>query len=260
MAPTHVQLFGGFTITSGDGALPLLTRTRHQAFLAYLLLHCRQPHPRALLAAHFWPDSSDQQANKNLRVLLVEVRQVWPTLDHFVQIERATLCWQPAQPITVDLLAFETALQNATVAQQRGDEEGQLAAYGCVLAAYRGPLLPHLYDEWVQAARTTFSDQYKTTLTQLTLLYQQQGRLLEATQTAQRLQQYEPLSDVACRLLLDCYPLLGETTRALHAYQSYATALQRELGVDPEAELQARYGELLRRQHQPPSYPAAPPQ
>lgn len=174
MAPPHVQLFGGFTITPGDGALPLLTRTRHQAFLAYLLLHCRQPHARAQLAAHFWPDSSDQQANKNLRVLLVEVRQVWPTLDHFVQIERTTLCWQPAQPVTIDLLAFEAALQRATLAQQ---SKRRL-----------------LHRQVALALETLHADDLDAVSAQIALHYEQAGHLAQAitfydraAQSAQRL-------------------------------------------------------------------------
>lgn len=115
MTTSYIQLLGGFRVTPDDADLPNLTRPRQQAFLAYPLLHCRRPQARQTIAATFWPESGDAQASKNLRVLLVEMRTAWPHLDRYVQIERTILHWLPNPAVTVDLFAFEEALQTAAV-------------------------------------------------------------------------------------------------------------------------------------------------
>ena len=71
-----------------------------------------------------------------------------------------------------------------------------------------------------------------------------------ALQTALRLIAFDPLQEVVHRTLMRLYVRLGRRAAALRQYQLCVSALQRELGVEPEADTRQLYQEILRRRPQ----------
>ena len=71
----QIELFGGFQITLDGEMLSGFHQHRLQALLAYLILHRDRPQPRQTIAFLFWPDSSDKQAQVNLRKLLFHLKK-----------------------------------------------------------------------------------------------------------------------------------------------------------------------------------------
>lgn len=68
MSPSvHVRLLGEFSVTTDVAPVSGLNRARLQSLLAYLLLHRTSPQSRQQLAFLFWPDTTDRQAQTNLR-------------------------------------------------------------------------------------------------------------------------------------------------------------------------------------------------
>jgi DNA-binding SARP family transcriptional activator len=121
-----------------DGRLlTTLNTTRLQSFLVYLLLHKDALQPRRHLAFLFWPDTSETQALTNLRTLYARLRQKLPHADLFLASNAQTIQWRPESPFTLDVAAFVTAVTNAQTA----------ADWRTAVELYRGPLLPHWYDE-----------------------------------------------------------------------------------------------------------------
>ena len=82
----HLKLLGGFSLTYGDRAVPGLTSGRSQALLAYLVLHCQTPQPRARVASHLWAESTDAQARANLRKELSNFRHALSHADEFLWV------------------------------------------------------------------------------------------------------------------------------------------------------------------------------
>ena len=62
----HFRLLGDFAL-SLDHTPVAVRSSRLQSLLAYLLLHRDAPQPRQHIAYLFWPDSSEAQAQSNLR-------------------------------------------------------------------------------------------------------------------------------------------------------------------------------------------------
>ena len=75
-----VYLLGGFRIILSDTPVSHINTPRLQALLAYLLLNRDAPQSRQHIAFLFWPDSSEEQAQANLRNLLLQLRRALPSL------------------------------------------------------------------------------------------------------------------------------------------------------------------------------------
>src|SRR5438105_3671881 len=94
----HIRLFGSFDLRF-DGNPVALESARAESLLAYLLLHRETSHRRQRLAFLLWPDSSETQAQTNLRHVLHTLRRVLPHPDRYLDITPRTLQWQVHAPL-----------------------------------------------------------------------------------------------------------------------------------------------------------------
>ena len=70
----QIRLLGQFDVRL-DGKRVLIPSRAGQSLLAYLALTAGTPHRREKLAGMFWPDTSDENARKNLRHELWRIRK-----------------------------------------------------------------------------------------------------------------------------------------------------------------------------------------
>src|SRR5438067_8448457 len=113
MAILHIRLFGTFQVDDGRSALAGLASARAQSLLAYLLLHRGIPQSRSHVAFQFWPDSSEAQAQANLRYFLHQLRRALPDAAQYIQADKTTLQWRAEAPYNLDVAEFEHALAAA---------------------------------------------------------------------------------------------------------------------------------------------------
>src|ERR687884_520906 len=94
-APTlSIRLFGALELRLGDAMLPPLDSARAESLLAYLLLNREAALPRQALAFQLWPESSEPQAQTNLRYVLHHLRRAVPALDQYLEVTPRALKWQ----------------------------------------------------------------------------------------------------------------------------------------------------------------------
>ena len=139
----RVQLLGTFAITYGDQAITSLHAARLQALLAALLLHRAAPQTRQQIAFQFWPDTSDAQAQTNLRQLLYTLRQRLPNASAYLLVDDHTVAWRSDGPCTVDIAVFADALAVAV----KANGAAKIQALEAAVAAYTGDLLPGCFDD-----------------------------------------------------------------------------------------------------------------
>lgn len=249
MIPTlQIRLLGDFLLVSGDAPVTTFTVPRLQSLLAYLVLNRAAPQDRAHLAFLLWPDSNEGQAHSNLRKLLSQLRQTLPQADAFLSADRRTLQWRPASPDsswTLDVLEFERALTQATQAEQAQDLKTVRRALGLAVPLYRGDLLPSCYDEWILPERDRLRQLFSQAAERLLVLLEQDRDYDEAISTARHLLRYDPLHEATYRHLMRLYALRGDRAVALRVYHSCATALERELGIEPSDATRQAYQALL---------------
>src|SRR6185436_1700382 len=184
---------------------------RARALLAYLALNPGQ-HPRATLAARFWPDVLDESARTSLRGALADVRRA--VGDALVATrESAGLA-----EVWTDAAEFA-----ALVAAARDAE---------ALALCRGDLLSGLDDDWIAAARDEHRDAQGALLARLA-----DGAADEETALAHARARtaLDPFSEEAHRDLMTRLAAAGDRPAALAVYGRLADRLRRELRIAPSA-------------------------
>ena len=126
---------------------------------------------------------------------------------------------------------------------------------------YRGDLLEGLafrgalFEDWLMGERERLRELALDALAKLLAHQRSAGAAEAALPTALRLIALDPLQEAVHRTLMRLYAQLGRRGAALRQYQLCVGILQRELGVEPEADTRQLYQEILRRR--PAREPAA---
>src|SRR5262249_16611935 len=135
----------------------------------------------------------------------------------------------------------------------------QPAAYRAALALYTGDLLPEdQYEDWVHGRREELRATCLTLLGELARLHEAAGDFEPAIETLQRATALDPLYEPAHAGLLRLYARTGQRARALRQYQQLQERLRADLDVEPSAELQRLYAEIMAGRWEPAAAPAAP--
>lgn len=235
----HVQLFGGCAVLHAGEPIASLRSARLQALLAHLLLHRGTPQPRQRLAFLFWPESSDAQAQTNLRQLLHTLRQRVPDASAYMMVDEYAITWRSDVPIVLDVALFEEAVEKAAAGATR------IEALESAVALYSGDLLPTCVDDWIRAPRERLAQMFIGALEQLVALHEERRDYATAITHAHRLLRHDPLHESTYRHLIRLYALGGDRAAALRVYHTCATLLEREFGVAPSQSTQGAYARLL---------------
>ena len=242
MSPSvHVRLLGEFSVTTDEVAVSGLNSARLQSLLAYLLLHRTSTQSRQQLAFLFWPDTTDRQAQTNLRQLLHTLRRRLPVVADALLLDDRTISWRADSSPCLDVADFESALARAK--QVHGNE--QLAALELAAAAYRGALLPDCYDDWIVLDRERLAQQHLAALEQGVLFHEERRDYVEAIAWARRLLAADPLHEAAYRRLMRLHALNGDRIAAMRVYYTCVSVLEQELAVTPGAATRELYERLV---------------
>ncbi len=237
----HIRLLGGFEMRQGEAPLPPLESARAESLLAFLLLRRHAPQPRQHLAFLLWPDSTESQAQTNLRHVLHNLRRALPAIDHFLEVTPRTLAWRSSASCWLDVAAFLDALDRS----EHGAPDNGLSALREAVALYTGDLLEGCYDEWLLREREQLRQRHLAALERLTTLLESRGEYGDAIVYAERLLHHDPLREETYRLLMRLHDRRGDRGRALRVYHACAATLERELGVEPSPLTRAAYEALL---------------
>jgi DNA-binding SARP family transcriptional activator/tetratricopeptide (TPR) repeat protein len=240
-APLDMRLLGGFAMTNGDQPVNPPPSPRQQTLLAYLWLHRAPPPSRQQIAFQLWPDSTDAQAQTNLRQLLYHLRRDCPAVAELLQADGQLLQWQPDGQSRVDVIEFEQLLAQAETAV----DDHAISLLQTAVSLYRGDLFPDCYEEWIDPHRQRLRRAYAQALQQLISLLTAQQAYETAVPLAERLINHEPLEESGYRQLMQLHALNRNRAAALHTYRRCAAILLQELGVDPSPETQAQYDHIL---------------
>ncbi|PDV99055.1 ATP-binding protein [Candidatus Chloroploca asiatica] len=235
VAMVQIRLLGGCTLVVDGSPAVELDSPRLQALLAYLALHRDAPLGRAQVAFQLWPDSTEVQALTNLRGLLHRMRLALPWFDQLVRSERQALIWQPRCAWSLDVAAFQAALEAASAAEAGNDPALARMHFQTAVQAYQGDLLPGLYDDWLLIERERLRDACLTALERVALHAEEMGDHPIAQASLRQLVRMEPLHEPAHRALIRLAAQSGDRAGALRAYHRCVTIFQRELGVMPGA-------------------------
>ena len=201
-ATLALRLLGEVTLRRGDQPLAGLPSRKAEALLIYLAC-TRRPIAREVLADLLWDDRPYQTALSNLRTLLSGLRRV---VGPVVVVERDTVRFDTTQPYVLDVETFERGLaasEPSTELQTACDlYQGDFLA-GFHLRQSRG------FEEWAVVERERLRRLAVNGLDRLVRQAIDVGQYAAGLEAADRLTQFEPLSEAAHQQRMHLLARLG---------------------------------------------------
>jgi DNA-binding SARP family transcriptional activator len=247
----RIYLLGGLRIAARSGAIGEAGWRLRKARSLVELLALAPGHRlhRDLVTDLLWPDLDPPAARNNLKQALWVARRklAAPPLGaaRCLRLEDNLLALRPAQPLWVDVAAFEAA---AAVARRTRDP----AAYHTALALCSGDLLPHdRYEDWVAGRRETLHGLCIDLLVEVAGLHERRGEYPPAIAALEQAAAREPAHEEAHVSLMRLYALTGRRQRAAQQYARLRQALRRHLDAEPSATAQRLYEAIVARRFPP---------
>jgi DNA-binding SARP family transcriptional activator/tetratricopeptide (TPR) repeat protein len=244
----RLRLLGPFALVCN--AQPSeLAYEKGRALLAYLALEPGRSHPRAALAALFWPDMPRTTGLANLRLVLHNLRQKLTTADPnhaALQITRDAVMLRADADLDIDAARFAAPTPACTALPLPAWCDTCLADMEAVAALYRGEFLEGFslpdcpeFDDWLQAQRETLLQRALGRLTVLSDHHARTGAHPRALPFAQRFLALDPWNEHGLRRVMRLLALSGQRDTALAQHDKWCRVVADELGLSPSDETRA---------------------
>jgi DNA-binding SARP family transcriptional activator/tetratricopeptide (TPR) repeat protein len=244
----RMSLLGEQSITDDRAGSIQARSSRAVTLVAFLAVHAGSPQARQRIAGLLWPRSTDAQALTNLRRELHHLRQALGDEGSLVVTAR-DLCWRDTRTCQVDVRVFDNERKAALAAAAAGDDAGILLHATAAIAAYRGELLPGVYEDWLLDARAALERQCVDLCDLLGAARARTGDTSGAIEAARRRVRLQPLEEVGYRTLMELQADLGDRAGAVSTYHHCASVLERELGVVPDPATRTAFHRLMAQAH-----------
>jgi len=255
MPRLSISLLGSFQTTLDGQPVTDFVTDKTRALLAYLAVERDRPQRRETLAGLLWPDQPDQDARRNFRQALFNLRQALSDNEtqSLLCIDRTEVQLNPDAELWVDVEAFTRLLDACDQHRHRRVDNCRPCVLRLeqLLKLYRGEFLAGfslddstLFEEWLLLKREWLHGRAVEALITLAHYHEQRGEYAPARRYAQRQVQVEPWREEAHRQLMRLLARDGQRSAALAQYQTCARVLRTELGVEPGAETTALFDQI----------------
>jgi WD40 repeat protein/DNA-binding SARP family transcriptional activator len=232
----QVRLLGQFDIRM-DGKRVTIPSRAGQSLLAYLMLTVGTAHRRERLAGILWPDTTDENARKNLRQELWRIRKAistgQPAEKEYLLADEITLTFNRDSEYWLDVSQIE-----------RPDLDLQSLIVN--LSLYQGELLPGFYDEWVAIERERIQAVFEKGMEQLLEQLIAAERWIAVQEWGERWLTLSGVREPAYRALMLASGVRGDMAKVASLYQRCTAELLENIGVEPSAETRGLYDGLLK--------------
>jgi DNA-binding SARP family transcriptional activator/tetratricopeptide (TPR) repeat protein len=227
----QIDVLGGFRLAVGDAVVTVSSQAARQ-LIGWLAATGRaQTRDRAIGA--LWPDLDEPRARRQLSQALWRLRTDCGGSSP-VAASTFELSLDPAAAI--DLAVFHRGLPLGG--------QGRTERLGELVAAYGGPFMDGMYDDWIIEERGALEHRFVEALRELVVTCRSTGRLEDALAHARRWAQVRPLDEEAHRSVISLCALLGRVADGLEHYETCRRILDEEFGVEPAAETIALLAQL----------------
>ena len=232
----QVRLLGQFDIRL-DGKRVTIPSRAGQSLLAYLMLTVGTAHRREKLAGILWPDTTDENARKNLRQELWRIRKAistgQPAEKEYLLADEITLTFNRDSDYWLDVSQIEK-------------RDLDLQSLIVNLSLYQGELLPGFYDEWVAIERERIQAIFEANMEQLLEQLIAAERWIAVQEWGERWLTLSGAREPAYRALMLASGVRGDTAKVASLYKRCTAELLEQLGVEPSAETRGLYDGLLK--------------
>lgn len=238
-----IRLLGVVQIRLNEVPVPTLVQGRIAALLAYLCISGR-PQSRSVIANLLWNVESEQQARRNLRYTLRDLRKA---LGDYIEVEGEYIAFNHSLPHWVDCVVFANHI--AAVSDQRTPQGSEIQQE--LLSLYVGDFLDGfqiadapLFEEWAAAQRVHLREFFARGLEQRIRELVATGDYEGGLALNRHLLSLEPWREEAHRQRMVLLAHLGQRSAALKHYETCCQVLVEELDVAPMPQTTALYEQI----------------
>lgn len=250
MAPLlKLHLLGTPQIYRDDTPVQGFVTRKALALFIYIAANHRV-HSREKLAALFWRDVAEKQAQNSLRRVLPNLRHL---VGSHLLIDRHAVSFDEGKLFWIDVDAFQTTMATLPSATKAQDKTAFLNPVQLekALALYEHEFLGNFYvddapafEEWVFLQREELRELALRGFTYLTDYYLAQNNFAAGLATTQRWLTLEPWSETAHYQRMVLFVRNGQRIDALAQYESCYRMLAEEFGIQPPVAMAALYEQI----------------
>ena len=198
----------------------------------------------------FWGESDFGSVERNFHPTISHIRKALnsnqPLKQNFLLYRDGDYQLNPEFTYRIDTEEFDRLVAEGDAARRARDQEATVRSYEEATALYRGEFMQGTYDEWVEEQRSYCREQYLRILEILAQTAQKAQDWARSLTLAQRILREDPFrEDVHCHLMR-AHAAQGNRVAVREQYETLRKLLRKELGVEPAAETQRVYKELLK--------------
>ncbi len=209
----------------------------------------RRTNKDAILDA-FWPDAELSTAEKNFYPTMSLIRKA---LNSNQQVKQNFLVYRdgeylldPAFTYRIDLEEFDRLVAEGEAALRSRNQEALTDCFERAAAVYRGEFMQGVYDDWVEEQRSYYREQYARLLETLAKAALKAEDWSRSLHYAQRILRDDPFREDVYTLMMRAHAALGNRVAVRQQYEELRQLLNEELGVEPTAETQRVYREVMK--------------
>lgn len=237
-----------------------ISAAKWRSLLACLLIRAGQIVSTDSLIFELWGDNPPAKANNLVSIYVHRLRKLIGDTEGRVLVYRAPGYLLRVGADDTDMQQFESLVAEGRGMLNDGDAEAAAARLGKALALWRGPLLADVPPSELAIRESERAVELRLTVTELWIEANLAcGRFAQVIPELRHLVAENPLRERLWLQLMRALEGAGRHAEALEAYGQAREAISEELGVDPGAELQRLYAELLAADASGAGRPAAPP-
>jgi DNA-binding SARP family transcriptional activator len=245
----RATLLGTVRITVGTRVISDDAWSLRSARTLLLLLLITRGHamPKERVLDVLWPEAGPEVGRNALYKALHLLRRVLePNLrsareSAYIDTRGGTIGISPDVDVWVDADACEAELGRATLV----DSDNRRSLLREAVGMYGGDLLlTDPYENWPVARREALRHAWEGAVLDLAALDLGANEPQASVPSLELLFALDPTREAAHRALMHGYIAAGQRDRAVRQYARCVTALQSELGIEPDAETQALYAAI----------------
>jgi len=239
------RILGPLEVWSEEG-WTAVSAPKWRSLLACLLLRRGQLVSTESLIFELWGDSPPAKANNLVSIYVHRLRRLIGDAEGRTLAYRAPGYVLRIGPDDLDMQEFESLVAAGRSALAAADPETAAALLAKALGLWRGPLLADVPQSPLIATEAERTGELQLAAAELRIEADLAcGRAAQVVPELRRLVAENPIREGLWLLLMRALDEAGRHAEALETYTQARQTISEELGVDPGAELQRMYGELL---------------
>lgn len=226
------------------------TTRRARDIFCYIATSRHRRVPKDLLIETFWHDEDLATIEKNFHPTISHIRKALnsrqPFKQNFLVFRDGAYQLNPELSYSIDSEEFEYFVAEAEKAKREKDAERFRESLESAYRVCRGEFMAGVYESWVEERRGFYLEQAGRVLAALAKLSISEKRWADALKFAGEVLRDDPYREDMHRLTMKVLATQGKPATVKKHYENLKKLLHDELGIEPSAETQRLFAELVK--------------